>query len=135
MIDNKNLQSVLTYFKNTDLLDNCNYWEKTNNLTEVYVNTLAHRISINIHVPDDNSLNGIAFYLFKNKFVYVSYSKIDPVTKKCERSREVSIRSDIECDEEFFQESCISDLNDLEYSNYKLLREIVDINKNFLWSS
>ncbi|AZU98162.1 hypothetical protein SEPL_209 [Salmonella phage SE_PL] len=135
MIDNKNIQSVLTHLQNNDLLYNADDWEKTNSLTEVYVNTFAHRITINIHVPDDNTLKGIAFYLFKNKFVYISYYNIDTATLKCEKSRDVSIRSDIETEEEFFQESCISDLNDLEYSNYKLLREIIDMNEDFLWSS
>jgi|AGFS01.1.fsa_nt_gi hypothetical protein len=140
LINNENLRSVLNYIKKVGLDYDPDEWIRVDELTEFYINTMSHRITINIALVEDEvdyakDPNGLAFYIYSNKFIFVHFFGINHFAKTCESKNEAAIRSDIESEEEFFQESCVENLLSVEYSNYQLVKEIIEACDGFLWSS
>ena len=130
------LVTVLNYIKNTDIIPayekNIN-WIKLTEMTEVNHNAIGYGIIINIILTTDSS-NSASIFLYKDKFRIVRYIGIDLVNNTCKNFRNVSIRNGIESEEEFFQESTVADLNELEYDEYQVIQEIVSIMDKKIWS-
>lgn len=140
LINNENLRLVLNYIKKVGLEYEPDDWVRLNPMTELYINSTSHRITINIAlVLDEDDFttdpDGIAFYIYKNKFIFVHYIGINHYAKTCVSKSEAAIRSDIESEAEFFQESCIENFLSVEYTNYQLIKEIIEVCDDFLWSS
>lgn len=130
------LVTVLNYMKNTDIIAACEEkknWIKLTEMTEVNHNAISCRMVINIILTVDAS-NSASIFLYKDKFRIIRYIGIDLVNNTCKNFRNVSIRNGIESEEEFFQESTVADLNELEYDEYQVIQEIVSIMDKKIWS-
>lgn len=108
-------------------------WVRVNDLIEINYNANACRFIANIIVSVDLE-DAVSIFMYKTKFRMVRYFGVNHEKNTCRDLKETRIRTDIETEEEFFQESTIADLNDLEYDEYQLIKEIIDILDKNLWS-
>lgn len=108
-------------------------WVRVNDLIEINYNANACRFIANIIVSEDLE-DAVSIFMYKTKFRMVRYFGVNNEKNTCKDLKEARIRTDIESEEEFFQESTIEDLNDLEYDEYQLIKEIIDTLDKNLWS-
>lgn len=108
-------------------------WVRVNNLIEINYNANSCRFIANIIVDVDLGA-AVSIFMYKMKFRMVRYFGVNHEKNTCSDLKESRIRSDIETEEEFFQESTIADLNDLTYDEYQIIKEIIDTLDKNLWS-
>lgn len=108
-------------------------WVYVNDMIEINYNANACRFIANI-IVSENLEDAVSIFMYKEKFRFVRYFGVDNVKNTCRDLKETRIRTNIESEEEFFQESTIEDLNDLEYYEYQLIKEIIDTLDKNLWS-
>lgn len=108
-------------------------WVRVNDLIEINYNANACRFIANIIVSEDLA-DAVSIFMYKTKFRMVRYFGVNHEKNTCKDLKEARIRTDIETEEEFFQESTIADLNDLVYDEYQLIKEIIETLDKNLWS-
>lgn len=110
-----------------------NNWFKLTDLTELNFNTNSCRLVANIIISDDRA-NAVTLCMYKDMFRMIRYSGIDPVNYTCKEFKSIRISTDMDSEEEFFQQSTIEDFDGLVYDEYKAIKEIILLMNKHLWS-
>lgn len=130
------LENVLQHLNDTGIvriMEGKKEWIKLTEMTEVNHNTNACRLVLNIVLTEDHA-NAASLFLYKDKFRMVRYWGINPEQNTCKDMKNTEIRTNIESEEEFFQESTVADLNELVYDEYQVIQEITSVMDKHLWS-
>ena len=111
-------------------------WFRISDRTEIYYNNPSCRLVINVALRyiDENTVESAGIHIYKNKFVYIRYYGVNIERKMCENTSRTSLRIDMESEGEFFQESTIKDLLDIEYNSYVTIQEITSLITEWLWT-
>lgn len=122
MLKIENLIETLKYIKTNGFTTGS--YIRTNESSEFFFNEHSNIVTINI--VHDNETDGYGIYICRENIIYSFYEDVNFDNGICISKSHVNIRPDIISEEEFFQESTICDMLDLNYSNYKCIQNIYD---------
>lgn len=86
----------------------------------LYLNGLDYRLGIHTNTNTDR------FFIYRKKIIY-RYHDLNGIN-----FIDSKIRTNIMSEEEFFQESLITVMNDLDFESYLIIKEIIQILHDFL---
>lgn len=120
---NDDLLVVLKELENSGV-EYCSNQSFTTSNPRISMCYLSYKSKINIYIEDSNNRTTLLrFMIYKNKIIYFKYYGISGII--CDHKEITEVRAGISSEEEYFQESTLINLLDLDFEKYEILSKIL----------